>query len=155
MEATGGPAHSQRGHVAVSVRIDGRMWIEELIELNVQTDAYHEGLASAGGLNGLLRGINSGMQAIKQSIVGLQREQQMHSAYLARLDFSLPSRAETFHKQWPSLAQQFADEKTIGTHPAQFAEAVKPLLEGPLSVANIEAMFNSLGRMIEQATARW
>ncbi len=33
MEATGGPAHSQRGHVAVSVRIDGRMWIEELVEL--------------------------------------------------------------------------------------------------------------------------
>jgi GTP cyclohydrolase I len=33
MEATGGPAHSQRGHVAVSVRIDGRMWVEELVEI--------------------------------------------------------------------------------------------------------------------------
>jgi len=32
-EATGGPAHSQRGHVAVSVRIDGAMWLEELVEL--------------------------------------------------------------------------------------------------------------------------
>jgi GTP cyclohydrolase I len=33
MEATGGPAHSQRGHVAVSVRVDGRMWVEELVEI--------------------------------------------------------------------------------------------------------------------------
>jgi hypothetical protein len=129
--------------------------LKQMIELNVQTDAYHEGLAAVGGLIGLLRGINSGMQAIRQSIEGLQREQQMHSAYLAGLDFSLPSRAETFHKQWPALAQQFADEKTIGAHPSEFAEAVKPLLEGPLSEASIEAMFNSLGRMIEQSTARW
>lgn len=33
MEATGGPAHSQRGHVAVSVRVDGRMFVEELVEV--------------------------------------------------------------------------------------------------------------------------
>lgn len=32
-EATGGPAHSQRGHVAVSVRVNGRIWIEEIAEL--------------------------------------------------------------------------------------------------------------------------
>ncbi|MBD3349814.1 MAG: GTP cyclohydrolase I FolE2 [Candidatus Eisenbacteria bacterium] len=32
-EATGGPAHSQRGHVAVSIRTEGRVWIEEIVEL--------------------------------------------------------------------------------------------------------------------------
>ena len=32
MEATGGPAHSQRGHVSASVRFDGHMWVEELVE---------------------------------------------------------------------------------------------------------------------------
>ena len=32
-EATGGPAHSQRGHVAVSVRVDGTIWIEDIAEL--------------------------------------------------------------------------------------------------------------------------
>jgi GTP cyclohydrolase I len=32
-EASGGPAHSQRGHVAVSVRVHGRIWIEEIVEL--------------------------------------------------------------------------------------------------------------------------
>ncbi|MFC2038040.1 hypothetical protein ACFLYD_08825, partial [Chloroflexota bacterium] len=60
-----------------------------------------------------------------------------------------------FHQQWPALAQQFSDEETIGGQPEDFAIAVQPLLDGPLSEANIKAMFDDLGRMIEQATARW
>ena len=129
--------------------------LQEMIELNIQTDAYHEGLASVGGFIGLLRGIDSGLQAIGKSIEGLKQEQEMHSAYLKPLSFSLTPQVETFHKQWPALAQQFADEKTIGTHPADFAAAVKPLLEGPLSQADIEAVFNNLGAIIQEATEAW
>jgi GTP cyclohydrolase I len=33
MEATGGPAHSQRGHVSVSVRYDGHVWVEDLLDV--------------------------------------------------------------------------------------------------------------------------
>ena len=79
----------------------------------------------------------------------------MHSAYLKALDFALPAPVEAFHKQWPALAQQFSDEESIGAHPVQFSTATQPLLEGPLSQANIEAMFNHLGGMIERATAAW
>jgi GTP cyclohydrolase I len=32
-EASGDRAHSQRGHVAVSVRVHGRLWMEEIVEL--------------------------------------------------------------------------------------------------------------------------
>jgi DNA repair exonuclease SbcCD ATPase subunit len=129
--------------------------LQEMIELNIQTDNYHEGLASVGGFIGLLRGIDQGLQAIRKSISGLQREQRMHGAYLRALNFQLPTRVETFHKQWPALAQQFANEKTIGTHPTEFSANTKPLLEGPLSQSEIEAMFNSFGTMISRATARW
>jgi chromosome segregation ATPase len=129
--------------------------LEEMIELNRQTDAYHEGLASVAGFIGLLRGIDSGLEAIGKSIKGLKQEQEMHSAYLKPLSFSLPPPIEAFHKQWPALAQQFADEQTIGTHPADFAATVKPLLEGPLSQANIEAMFNNLGAIVQEATQAW
>jgi hypothetical protein len=79
----------------------------------------------------------------------------MHSAYLKPLGFDLPGRIEALRKQWPALAQQFADEKTIGAHPADFSAAVKPLLEGTLSEANIEAMFKELGATIQRATAAW
>jgi hypothetical protein len=126
-----------------------------MVDLNIQTDSYHEGLASVGGLIGLLRGIDSGLQAIRKSVDGIRREHEMHSAYLAAPDFSLSDDVRAFHEQWPALARQFADEKVIGQQPAGFAEAVQPLLTGPLSQARIEAMFQSLGTTIERATDRW
>jgi hypothetical protein len=127
----------------------------EMVELNVQTDAYHAGLASVGGFIGLLRGINSGMEAIHKSVTGLMQEQQMHSAYLKALSFNLPPRVETFHKHWSALANQFADEEALGAHPDSLSAAVEPLLKGPLSQENIEAMFSDLGAMITRATAAW
>jgi hypothetical protein len=129
--------------------------LNEMVQLNVQTDSYHQGLASASGFIGLLRGIDNGLQAVRQSIDGLQKEQEMHKAYLRPLSFSLPARVESLGKQWPSLAQQFADEKSVGDHPVDFAAATGPLLQGPLSEASIEAMFNDLGAEIKRATAQW
>ena len=129
--------------------------LQEMVELNIQTDDFHAGLASVGGFIGLLRGIDSGMQAVRKSVEGLQNEQQMHSAYLKPLSFSLPTDVKAFHRQWLPLTTRFADEATIGSHPAQFSANVRPILEGSLSQANIEAMFNSLSRMLKQATAHW
>ena len=126
-----------------------------MVQLNNETDDYHEGLASVGGLIGLAGGLSNGLEAIIQSIEGLRSEQRMHSAHLGPLSLSLPPRVEAFHKQWPALTQQFADKKTMGAQPANFAAAVQPLLEGPLSEASIEAMFDDLGSMIRQATASW
>jgi hypothetical protein len=129
--------------------------LQEMIELNIHTDTFHEGLASVGGMIGLLRGINNGMQAIRQSVQGLYDEQRMHSAYLKPLSFNLPARVEAFHKQWPELTQRYTDQDEIGNHPAQFSTAVKPLLEEPLSEANISGVFEDLGDMLKQATAAW
>jgi hypothetical protein len=129
--------------------------LAQMIELNVQTDTYHEGLASVGGIIGLLRGIGTSLEAVSESVGSLYEEQKMHSAYLEPLDFALPAAVKQFHDQWPALAGRFADEKTIGQHPAEFASEVEPLLEGPLSQASIERLFEALGDMIKQAAARW
>ena len=129
--------------------------LQEMINLNVQTDDYHAGLASVGGMIGLLRGIQSGLGAIHKSVEGLQHEETMHSAYLKPLSFSLPAPVEAFNKQWGELAQRFADDAVIGEHPTDFCTNVQPLLDGPLSQASIEKMFNDLGAMIQRATANW
>jgi hypothetical protein len=129
--------------------------LQRMSTLNVRTDDFHTGLASVGGMIGLLRGIRSGLEAIQESVEGLMREQQMHSAYLKPLDFALPDHVLAFHQQWPALAERFADEETIGTHPSDFAASIQPLLEGPLAQTAIENMFTSLGAMIERATATW
>ncbi len=126
-----------------------------MVDLNVQTDDYHTGLAAVGGLIGLLRGIQNGLDAVHKSIDGLAREEKMHSAYLKALDFDLPNGVDDFHRQWASLAQRFDNEEIIGGNPTEFATSVQPLLEGPLSQTEIEAMFDSLSAMIAEATARW
>ncbi len=129
--------------------------LQDMAALNVQTDAYHEGLASAGGLIGLLGGIRSGLGAIAQAIEGLEREQEMHREYLKPLDFRLTASAEAFHDLWEPLSNRFTDEATVGAHPADFSAAVRPLLANSLSQASIEAMFGDLGKMIERAAAAW
>lgn len=129
--------------------------LAEMMDLNIRTDAYYDGLASVGGLIGLLRGINSGLAAITKSVDGLKREQEMHSSYLKPLDFDLPADVKAFHGRWPELARQFVDEKEAAQHPAEFAAQVTPLLEGPLSQQSIERMFNSMGQMIEAAASAW
>ncbi|MCL7455553.1 MAG: hypothetical protein M8467_21165, partial [Anaerolineae bacterium] len=129
--------------------------LAEMVELNIQTDAYHDALATVAGVIALLRGIQSSLEAVGKSVDGLLREQQMHSAYLRPLDFQIPERVEAFHSQWSALRRQFLDEVTIAAHPAQFAAQVEPLLQGPLSEASVQAMFEDLGAMVEQAAAQW
>jgi hypothetical protein len=129
--------------------------LESMIELNVRTDAYHDGLASVGGLIGLLRGFRSGLEALEQSVQGLKREQEMHSAYLSPLEFNLPPGIEGMRTIWPELEIRFADERTIGEHPLDFAAQVEPLLKDRLSEATIKATFAGLSTMIESATAKW
>ena len=129
--------------------------LEQMVQLNIQTDDYHEGLATVAGLIALLRGIQSGLEAVAKSIQGLLQEQQMHSAYLRPLDYHVPERVESFHQQWTVLRTQFLDEETVGAHPAEFAAQVEPLLKGPLSEPNVKAMFEALGAMVEQAAAQW
>jgi DNA repair exonuclease SbcCD ATPase subunit len=129
--------------------------LDEMVELNIETDNYHDALATVGGLIGLLRGIRSGLEAVGKSVNGLQREYEMHSSYLSPLSFHLPDRVDAFHQRWPDLARQFVDEEVVGQHPVEFAQQVKPMLDGPLSEANVKAMFDALGEMIERATAAW
>ncbi len=126
-----------------------------MVDLNARTDEYHVGLASVGGLIGLLRGIGSGMEAISKSLEGVRNEERMHSAYLRSLAYSLPPQVDRFHSQWSALAVQFASEEFIGNHPGEFSLQVKPLIEGPLSRTRIKDMFDALGAMITKATASW
>ena len=129
--------------------------LQAMVALNIQTDDYHAGLASVGGMIGLLRGILSGLEAIRKSVEGIKHEQEMHSAYLPELDFRISDEVQAFNQQWPSLARLFEDEQTIGASPAEFTNAVEPVLDSSLSEAKIEVMFGSLGTSIEQATERW
>jgi len=51
--------------------VDLKPGLEAMIELNIKTDAYHEGLGTVGGLIALLDSVGKGMDSFRTSVEGL------------------------------------------------------------------------------------
>lgn len=129
--------------------------LDAMVELNVRTDDYQVGLGSVGSLLSLLDGITEGLSRFGESVQGLIEEQRMHSAYLPGLHISVADDASAFHEQWVSLAKRVQDDGRLCANPTEFLAAVRPVIEKDLGEANIQAMFNSLGQALNQATQNW
>jgi len=130
--------------------------LDEMVELNINTDNYHEGLGKAAGLIALLSAVMEGLSSLQNSVGALVREQRMHSAYLPKLKVEIPHKATRFHQQWDSLRAMVLDEKTICDHPMDFVKAIEPIMEKQLGNPAINQMFESLGEALTQATqSQW
>ncbi len=129
--------------------------INQMVQLNIETDNYEEGLGKVAGLIALLGGVSQGLQSIGQSVDALIKEQQMHSAYLKSVDVNVTDDVTQFHKQWDDLRGKVKDEKTLGQQPTQFSELFDAEVKGPLSEAGIKRMFDSLSSSLTAATKSW
>jgi predicted nucleic acid-binding Zn-ribbon protein len=129
--------------------------LDRMVELNVETDDYQEGLGSVGSLLSLLDGITEGLNRFDESVGGLIEEQRMHSAHLPELYVTVPDDVRAFHTQWDGLAQQVQDDGRLCANPADFLTIVRPVMEGDLSEARIKAMFDGLGQALDEATQPW
>jgi predicted nucleic acid-binding Zn-ribbon protein len=134
---------------------DIRTELDQMIEYNIQTDDYQQGLAAVGGLIGMLSSIQEGMRRFITSIESLREQEQMHSAHLKPLEFYIPDEALTFSNTWPWLKERVQDEKYVSAHPAEFYRAIQPTLETGLSVERLSTVFDSLGKSLKNATAKW
>jgi predicted nucleic acid-binding Zn-ribbon protein len=132
-----------------------RAGLEAMIELNVKTDAYQEGLGTVGGLIALLDSVGKGMDSFQESVGGLIGEQRMHSEFLPGLKLRLPDSAIAFHKQWDGLRAKMRDDARLCAHPAEFLEAARPVIQRDLSNEAVTGMFNSLGQALTEATEKW
>ena len=126
-----------------------------MIELNIKTDAYQEGLGTVGGLIALLDSVGKGMDSFQESVGGLIGEQRMHGDFLPRLQMRLPDSAIAFHDQWDGLRAKMRDDARLCAHPTEFLEAVQPVIQRDLSDEAITGMFNRLGQALTEATKRW
>lgn len=129
--------------------------LDAMVNLNIQTDQYQEGLGSVSGLMSTLIGITEGLNRLNSSVEGLIREQEMHSAYLSKLTVSVPEEALAFHTGWDDLRASVRDDHRLCLHPSEFVDAIRPLMEQDLNEARIATMFNSLGASLSQATVGW
>lgn len=129
--------------------------LDDMVELNIQTDDYHEGLGSVGSLLSLLDGITEGLNRFGQSVGGLIEEQRMHSAHLPNLEIFVSDEVRAFHAQWQDLVQKVRDDGHLCNNPTEFLTIVGPVVENDLGEANIKAMFESMGEALDAATHKW
>ena len=129
--------------------------INKMVQLNVETDSYEEGLGKVAGLIALLGGVSQGMQNISQSVDALSKEQERHGQYLKPVSVSVGDDVIQFHKQWDDLHDKVKDEKTLGHNPTQFSALFDAEVKGPLSEANLKRMFDSLSDSLQSATRGW
>ena len=134
---------------------DLRPGLETMIELNIKTDAYQEGLGTVGGLIALLDSVGKGMDSFRESIQGLIGEQRMHSEFLPRLEMHLSDSVIAFHNQWDGLGAKMRDDAQLCAHPTEFLKAARPVMERDLSNEAITDMFNRLGQALDEATRNW
>ena len=139
----------------VSCPGDLRPGLKTMIELNIKTDAYQEGLGTVGGLIALLDSVGKGMDSFQESVGGLIGEQRMHGEFLSRLEVRLPDSVIAFHKQWDGLRARMRDDARLCAHPKEFLEAARPVIQRDLSDEAVTSMFNSLGQALTEATKKW
>lgn len=129
--------------------------LDSMVELNIQTDDYQNGLGSVAGLMSWLDGVAEGLREFGKSVDGLIKQQKMHSSYLPELHVSLPDEVLAFHQQWDGLREKVEADGHLCANPAEFVAAVQPVMERELNKEKIETMFDSLGGALKRATDRW
>ena len=129
--------------------------LDSMVELNVQTDGYQDGLGSVATLMSWLDGIAAGLKRFGESVHGLIEEQKMHSSHLPDLDIFLPDEVLAFHQQWDTLREKVEADGHLCANPAEFVATVQPVTERDLNEQKIKAMFDALGLALKHATDVW
>jgi predicted nuclease with TOPRIM domain len=132
-----------------------RPGLEAMIELNIKTDDYQEGLGTVGGLIALLDSVGTGMDGFQESVEGLIGEQRMHSEFLPRLKVQLSNSVIAFHSQWDGLRAKMRDEARLSAHSSEFLAAAQVVIERDLSDEAVTSMFDRLGQALAEATKDW
>ncbi|MHB8995401.1 MAG: S46 family peptidase [Armatimonadota bacterium] len=122
-----------------------------VMEAHEASQRYEAGIGQVAELMGLVQGVCEGLTRMAESVRSVKAEQDMH-AELTNLKLSADPAVLQFHSLWDQLAPLALDEMKAAAHPAQFAAAVKQAIGERLSNTNIDAMFNTLGNELDQAT---
>ena len=129
--------------------------LDSMVELNVQTDDYQNGLGSVATLMSWLDGVAAGLRRFGESVHGLIKEQKMHGSHLPNLDIVLPDEVLAFHGLWDTLREKVEADGHLCAHPTEFVAVVQPVTEKDLNEEKVKAMFDALGAALKHATDRW
>ncbi|NTU61188.1 MAG: hypothetical protein HGA95_02505 [Caldiserica bacterium] len=128
--------------------------LKKIKELRAAKEELISGLIEISGTLATLKGLNDGYAAFAKSVVNLKHEQDTYST-LAKLNFEISDSVSLLNNSFSEIIPTIKDEKKMAENPKLYSESIKAKLSQNLTDANIEAMFNSLGKAVEVATKAW
>jgi len=127
--------------------------LEPVVQFGQNKAAYETGLTTVAETLGLLKGLGEGMDRFIRSVGTVYEEQRRYK--LAQIKIGLSDAVTSFHALWPEFQAKVKDEKYLGTHPLEFSQRVREIVEGRLNQAAIQRMFEDMGNALNKATKAW
>jgi hypothetical protein len=127
--------------------------LRDLAQRNQVRRAYEEGLRAVAEILGLTKGVGEGLKRFQQSVATVLQEQRRYN--LKEVQVPVSQWAVTLNETWKELQAKVKDEKQMGRHPLEFSQIVSQYVKGRLTDANIQGLFEHLGKALSQATAAW
>jgi chromosome segregation ATPase len=124
-----------------------------LVELGRSKTSYEAGLTAVAEILGLLKGLGEGMDRFIRSVATVYEEQRRYK--LPSLSLSLSNAVTSFHAVWPDFQAKVKDEKYLGTHPLEFNQRMKDIVQERINEAGIQKMFEDMGDALTRATKAW
>jgi len=124
-----------------------------LVELQRNKSNYEVGLTTVAEILGLLKGLGEGMDRFGRSVATVYDEQKRYKLAMPKL--TLPDSVTSLHTVWPEFQARVKDERYLGTHPLEFSQRAKEVVQQRLTEAAIKRMFEDMGSALTKATKQW
>jgi len=126
--------------------------VEEMVELNHHLERFSRGVHSCRGIIALVRGLQSGLAALKKSVTEMVSSQDSYS--LGTLEIDVPQESVNFGEYFDQLAAMVEDNP--GLHPLIFADRIDVLIRDRFTEEQIKNYFERMGEELSrQAGAQW
>jgi hypothetical protein len=126
--------------------------IHEIAELNLHHKRFSEGMQACQEIIGLVRGLKSGLEAFKESVVDMRRSERQHN--LRQLQIDVPSPSVAYGQHFDAL--QEAVSRDLSLHPKAMARHVEHLIGEVFTEEKIKHFFETMGQELSrQAESQW
>ena len=115
--------------------------LADLVKRNEVRRSYEEGLRAVAEALGLLKGVGEGMNRFQQSVGTVLQEQRRYS--LKQVQVPVPGWIVQMNETWQELSAKVKDEKYLGTHPLEFSQRAREIVQQRLQEAAIKRMKRS------------
>lgn len=126
--------------------------IHEMAELNRHFQRFSDGMKACQEIIGLVRGLQSGVRAFRESVLDVQLSESKHS--LPTLRINVPAKSVKYGQSFDGLAQSLTHDWSL--HPKVMADRAKKLVDEVFTEERIKDYFETMGEELSrQADSQW